>query len=760
MKTTDLEIISRYTNQEVCLPSHLRAHVEKMWAGRSIQLYALIDLNDSLQIEHRWLVLGVDDVALMKNCPEGQRVEVNNIERRCIESIKEQHGLSCTSITFLGGDKKGALMSFRYSHRQRKAVANILFILEQQCNKHPAPISGVDADQSYASSLTHSIRQAQASVAKNQLAVVWRLLSYLKPYRKQVVYGMICASMMTLLGLVPPLLSGRMIDHVIRNGQKSLPEEENLHFVAITLFLMASTYLAKQFFAWVRLRTLANLGEQVACDLRTHLYEHLQKLSVSFFSKEKTGSIISRISSDTDRIWDFIAFGVVEVSLSAITLLGLSGILFYLDWKLALVLIIPVPFLIFAIYFNGTQMNRLFLRCWRKWSRMTDVLSDTIPGIRVVKAFNQEEHEKAKFGRRNSAFTKEAFAVHQQWTAFWPLLILCMHVMALLVWVFALPRLVRNGPASSLSPGTFLSFLLYMGMFFQPIEIFGQMARVLNRATSSAHRIFELLDAETHLDEKTPCIQLQQVKGRVTFRNVTFGYDQVRPILKGVTFDIEEGEMIGLVGPSGAGKTTIINLIANFYEPTGGVIQIDGVDIREMDIGHYRRQIGMVLQDPYLFHGSVLENIRYGMPKASNDEVIAAAHAANAHDFVCKLPYGYDTVVGERGHTLSGGERQRVSIARAILHNPRILILDEATSSVDTETERKIQEALDRLVSGRTVFAIAHRLSTLTKANRLFVVKEGRIVEQGTHHELLKKTDGVYRKLHQMQRELHELYAV
>jgi len=244
------------------------------------------------------------------------------------------------------------------------------------------------------------------------------------------------------------------------------------------------------------------------------------------------------------------------------------------------------------------------------------------------------------------------------------------------------------------------------------------------------------------------------VHGRVTFEHVTFGYDGVRQVLRGMSFDVAPGELIGLVGPSGGGKTTIVNLIARFYDVTGGSIRIDGVDLRRLDTGHYRRQIGMVLQDPYLFHGTILENIRYGLPEASLGAAIAAAQAANAHDFITKLQHGYDTVVGERGHTLSGGERQRVSIARAILHDPRILILDEATSSVDTETEREIQEALERLIAGRTVFAIAHRLSTLRKASRLFVIEDGRLGEDGTHHELLAKPDGKYRRLYELQLQL------
>jgi ATP-binding cassette, subfamily B, bacterial len=567
---------------------------------------------------------------------------------------------------------------------------------------------------------------------------------------------------MTLVSLVPPYLTGYLIDRVLRPFEDgALSFGEARHVAWLTLGALIVVFSLREFFAWVRLRTMAVLGEQVAKDLRTELYAHVHQLSVSYFSSKQTGSIISRVSSDTDRIWDFIAFGVVEVSLSLLMLLGLGGVLISLDWQLGLAMTLPVPLLLWFILKNGRSMQRLFLRAWRKWSNLTDVLSDTIPGIRVVKAFDQSEHEKRRFGQRNSTVTREFIDIHHVWTSFWPLLMLMLHFVIVLVWAMALPRLIPAADArDGLTTGVFVSFMLYVGMFTQPIETFGQLSRMLNRALSSAHRIFELLDTEPPTESPSEAVRLEPLRGEVEFRNVTFGYDTVREILKGVSFKANAGEMVGFVGPSGAGKTTIINLIAKFYEPDGGEILVDGVEIRKLDVGHYRRQIGMVLQDPFLFHGSILDNIRYGMPEASLGQVIGAARAANAHDFICKLPHAYDTVVGERGHTLSGGERQRVSIARAVLHNPRILIMDEATSSVDTETEHKIQEALDRLVSGRTVFAIAHRLSTLTRASRLFVVKDGRIVEQGTHAELLAIEDGLYRKLERMQRELHEMYAV
>jgi ATP-binding cassette subfamily B protein len=413
-------------------------------------------------------------------------------------------------------------------------------------------------------------------------------------------------------------------------------------------------------------------------------------------------------------------------------------------------MVLPVPLFCWLIWRHGESINRLFLRAWRKWSRVSDVLSDTIPGIRVVKAFHQEEREIRRFGERNEDVTAEFNRIHRMWTGFWPLLMLGVHATTVLVWVLAVPRLLGTG-GPALSTGTFVAFLLYATMFIAPIEVIGQIARTMNRATTSAHRVFEVLDTEPEVTDRADPVRLEPVRGAVRFEHVTFAYDGVRQVLRGVSFDVAPGEMIGLVGPSGGGKTTVVNLIARFYDVTGGSVRIDGVDVRELDSGPYRRQIGMVMQDPYLFHGTILDNIRYGMPEARLDQVIAAARAANAHDFITKLTHGYDTVVGERGQTLSGGERQRVSIARAILHDPRILILDEATSSVDTETERHIQEALDRLVAGRTVFAIAHRLSTLRQASRLFVFEDGRLVEQGTQAELLGREEGLYRRLHDLQ---------
>jgi len=751
-------VVRRYTDQPEILTADLRARIEDAWGGESVQLYALADLDAGMRLQTAWVALGPTQVATISATGE-----IRTFPRAQVQAVEERPSLSATILTLRGAADEPALATVRYSLRQNNAMGAIAFVLKQALEGNTIKPGGDGPDTYYAESVSQPVRHAQASMVSHKLGVLWRLLGYIKPYKGMFSLGVIGAIMLTVFMLVPPMLTQRIIDEAVLPALDGDVTAEAATALGLGLIgWLLGAFLLREVFLFIRLRTLSLIGEYVARDLRSSVYDHLHRLSVSYFSRNQTGSIITRVSSDTDRIWDFIAFGLAEMLFGIILVVGLAIVLLTMDWQLGLVLVVPVPFLFFMLYYLGRRMHGVFLRIWQKWSEMTATVGDTIPGIRVVQAFNQSNSERRKFRRRNEAVLDEAVAIHRIWTNYWPLLYFGVSLLVVAVWLVGLPRMLELPGYTPMTPGTFVAYLFYVGLFIMPLEMFGFLTRMFNRSISSAQRVFEVLDTEPEVREvdATKAIKLEPLQGRITFEDVTFGYDPVRQILKGVSFDVQPGEMIGLVGPSGAGKTTIINLIARFYDINTGRILIDGHDLSELDLGLYRRQIGMVMQDPYLFHGSILDNIRYGLREASEADVVAAALAANAHDFICKLANGYDTMVGERGHTLSGGERQRISIARAILHNPRVLILDEATSSVDTETERKIQEAIDRLIAGRTVLAIAHRLSTLSRANRLFVMKDGKLVETGSHEDLLKIPQGVYAGLHNTQKELHEMYAV
>jgi len=506
------------------------------------------------------------------------------------------------------------------------------------------------------------------------------------------------------------------------------------------------------------------LGSRIARDVRNSTYRHLHKLSLSFFSRRASGSLITRITSDSDRIWDFVASTVLEAGLAFLTIAGVGLALFILNWKLACIVLLPIPMmLVLTVYFHS-KMHGFFHRIFHRWSLMTSVVSDAIPGVRVIKAFSQERREVDRFMDKNQGVYDSEVQMIGLWTLFGPVLQLCSQVGWVLVWIVGGLWVIRDygKPVDQveMDAGTLMAYVGYMYMFYGPIHQISHMDRSFNRAATSVQRIFEVLDTEPTIFSQVGAHKSKRLQGRIELRNVSFSYDGIRNVLKNITLESAPGEMIGLAGPSGGGKTTLVNLICRFYDVLEGRILIDGVDVRDYDLEALRRQIGLVLQEPFLFHGTVAENIAYGNPQATLDEIIESARAANAHDFIVGFPDGYDTMIGERGQTLSGGERQRISISRAILHNPSILILDEATSSVDTETEKLIQDALDRLVANRTTIAIAHRLSTLHKADRLVILDKGDIVEQGTHEELAGKEDGLYAKLLRMQTETQSIVAI
>ncbi|MYE88151.1 ABC transporter ATP-binding protein, partial [Candidatus Poribacteria bacterium] len=436
-------------------------------------------------------------------------------------------------------------------------------------------------------------------------------------------------------------------------------------------------------------------------------------------------------------------------------ILAILVILFWMHWQLTLCMLLPVPFIIIWGRLFWRRMRRIFNKHGQSWAHLSARLNEAFAGIHVVKAFAQEMREIGDFEKKNTDLMRISRRTARHWLVFFAVTSFLTGCGGIIIWLVGGSDMLRG----NLTLGTLTAFSGYMWQVYGPLEWLSRVNSWMTRAFAGAERIFEVIDASPEAYDDPEATAIAEIQGRVTFKDVTFGYDKSKPVLHEVDLDVAPGEMVGLVGKSGVGKTTTVNLIARFYDVDRGAIEIDGVDVRNLRLEDLRRQIGIVLQEPFLFSGTIAENIGYGNPGATFEEIMQAAQAANAHDFIVGKADGYDTNVGERGNNLSGGEKQRVSIARAILHNPRILILDEATSSVDVETEKEIQEAVARLVKNRTTFAIAHRLSTLRNANRLVVLDAGRIVEVGTHSELMKK-QGVFYDLVELQQQTSEIIGI
>jgi ATP-binding cassette subfamily B protein len=579
--------------------------------------------------------------------------------------------------------------------------------------------------------------------------IMLRLLAMAKPYAWPMAGSLLMMLFITGIEMTSPLLTKILIDDVIPHA--------NYHLFGMVIGGIVAIYVFSSLFSGSRGMLMAWLGERIVHDLRVDTYAHIQKLSIDFYDERQTGWIMDRVSADTANLQNFLSEGFQDFIRDVMTIVVILGIMFAMSWKLALLTLIPAPFVFWLTLRFMRGVHRLFHSQWRKRAWMTAQLANVIPGIRVVKAFAQEEVETARFTERSRVFMDASVKAGQAFAKFSPVTNFIISIGSILVWAVG-GYLVISGKSVTL--GTLIAFINYLWRFYGPVGNLSRFSQRLERASTSAQRLFDVLDTEPSVLDATNANDLPQLSGAVTFREVTFGYNPDEPVIKDFSFEVKPGEMIGLVGPSGAGKSTLINLLCRFYDADQGSVEVDGLDVRSVTMDSLHKQIGVVLQEPFLFHGTIAENIAYGQPDATYEKIMQAALAANAHDFIMNLPDGYDTLAGERGQRLSGGERQRISIARAILKNPRILILDEATSSVDTETEAAIQQALERLVQGRTTFAIAHRFSTLRNADRLIVLDEGRLAESGTHEELLAKEDGLFKRLVDIQTQTSQVVAV
>ena len=577
----------------------------------------------------------------------------------------------------------------------------------------------------------------------------FRLARFARHRAPIALLGMSLTIASTATGMVPPYLTKPIIDNVLVPHQNGNPA--NFHLIPWYLALMAGASILTWLLTWARTYVVAWVSERIAADLRNQTYAHLQRLSLEFFGGKRTGDLIARVSTDTDRICYFLSVSFLDFASDVLMFIMTAGILLVIDLKLALAALLPLPLIVWQVHRVRNRLRSGFQLGNRAWAEMTSVLADTIPGIRVVKAFAQERRETERFRRSNDRVLAANDRVNRLWSFFSPLVVLLTDGAGqLIVWVVG----VWLALGGRVTVGVLTLFITYLARFYGRLDSMSRFVAAVQRAAASAQRIFGILDREATVPEPVNPVHPGRLSGRIEFHDVAFRYGN-RSVVENVNLAIEPGELIGLVGPSGSGKTTLVNLACRFYDVAEGAILVDGTDIRSFPIEEYRRHIGLVLQEPFLFYGTIAENIAYGRPEADRAEIVAAARAARAHEFILRLPDGYDSLVGERGQSLSGGERQRISIARALLIDPRILILDEATSSVDTETEREIQLALENLIRGRTTIAIAHRLSTLCRADRLVVIERGRITEVGPHQALLD-TQGTYARLYRAQSEMAE----
>ncbi len=731
---------------EPTVPGRWAADVEaKLAAGEKPQAWLEIDLDNRLKFASG-LVL-VTDRRLLAYTPDNTRWQEWPLRGGLTLNHHDHAGVGALELV----DENGRLATWRYTLARNLAALRVIaeFDLHRDSLVSGQPVLRSTDDSCPKCKAPLPPGEDECPACNREAAVapstwtLFRLWRFARPYRWQLFIGFALTLASTAAQLVPPYLTMPLMDEVLIPFQNGKPIDWPL--VGMYLGGLFGAAVLAWGLGWIRTYILSLVSERMGRDLRTQTYDHLLGLSLEYFGGKRTGDLMARIGNETDRINIFLSLDLLNFATDVLMITMTAVILFSINPWLALVTLLPLPIIGWLIHFVREKLRTGFEKIDRVWAEVTNVLADTIPGIRVVKAFAQEKREGERFRAANEHNLQMNDKLNKTWSLFTPTVTLLTEVGLLVVWVFGIWQISKGES----TVGVLTAFLAYIGRFYTRLDSMSRIVSATQRAASSTKRIFDILDHVSSVPEPTNPVHLSKVTGQLELKKASFRYG-TRSVTRDVDLVIQPGEMIGLVGHSGSGKSTLVNLICRFYDVSEGQVLIDGVDVRSVPVAEFRQHIGLVLQEPFLFFGTIADNIAYGKPNATRQEVIAAARAAHAHEFILRLPHGYDSLVGERGQGLSGGERQRISIARALLIDPRILILDEATSAVDTETEKEIQKALDNLVKGRTTIAIAHRLSTLRKADRLVVMDRGRIVEVGNHDQLMA-IEGHYFKLYMAQ---------
>ncbi|MDD5132320.1 MAG: ABC transporter ATP-binding protein [bacterium] len=571
----------------------------------------------------------------------------------------------------------------------------------------------------------------------NNEAVFSKLWKYVKPYYSRLLWAVICMVGVALFTTASMWIMKYVVDRIFI--------EKNVHMLLMIALGLPLIFLLKGICSYGQGYLMSYIGQKIVMDLRNDLFEHYQKLSLDYFENKRTGSIISRITNDVGIIQNAVSSGLVSLVKDGLTIIGLIGLMFYLHWRFAAYTLVFSPFIIYILAIFGKKLRHVSTESQQKTADIYSILIETISGIKIVKAFCAQDRERARFTKENRNFfniTMRSMRV----IALSPPLMEFIGVLGstIFVWYGGMEVIRGNWTA-----GAFFSFVGAALSTYTPIKSFSNTNAVLQQTIAASERIFEVLDTVPTVMETPDAVPLPLLQKEIVFEKIGFAYD-TEPVLNDIDLKVKTGEIIAIVGPSGSGKTTLVNLLPRFYDPTAGIMKMDGHDLKGVTLSSLRSQIGIVTQETILFSDTIRNNIAYGSPQAAEKEIVQAAKAANAHNFILSLEQGYETMIRDRGINLSGGERQRIAMARAILKDPRILILDEATSALDSESEQIVQEALDQLMKKRTTFIIAHRLSTVRKADKIVVLEKGRIIDIGKHQELLNRC-GLYKKLHEIQ---------